>query len=43
MGPEAHDVKTVRVLNRVIEWKEDRIIYEADPRHAEIIIDEMGA
>ena len=42
IGPEEHDVKSVRVLNRVIEWKEDKIIYEADQRHAEIIIDEMG-
>ena len=42
LGPEANDQKEVRVLNRVIEWKDDMIIIEADQRHAELIIKDMG-
>ena len=35
-------IKSARVLNRLISWLDDRIEYEADPRHAEIIISELG-
>ena len=35
-------MKTMRVLNRIVEWKEHSICYEADQRHAEIICQEMG-
>ena len=42
LGPEAADNKSIRLLNRVIEWTEDGISYEADQRHAEIIVQELG-
>ena len=32
----------MRVLNRIVEWKEDGIHYEADQRHPEIICQELG-
>ena len=30
------------MLNRLVTWESWGIIYEADPRHAEIIISELG-
>ena len=44
LGPEdEHDcVQDVRVLNRLVSWTSNGIMYESDPRHAEIIIKEMG-
>ena len=44
LGPDAargHE-QTVRILNRIIQWTSDGISYEADQRHAEILIDELG-
>ena len=38
LGPGRNHVQQVRVLNRVLTWHEDEITYEADPRHAEILI-----
>ena len=35
LGPDRHDDKIARVLNRVIEWNDEiGIRYEADQRHA---------
>ena len=42
MGPDAHDVKEIRLLNRIIAWTPTGIRYEADQRHAEIIIESLG-
>ena len=42
LGPEEKDDKAVRLLNRVIEWTEEGIRYEADQRHAELILQDMG-
>jgi len=42
LGPEKHDDKRVRLLNRVIEWTHEGIRYEADQRHAEIIVKLLG-
>ena len=42
LGPAPEDDKQARVLNRVITWYDDRIEYEADPRQAERLIDELG-
>ena len=42
LGPGKNDMKHMRVLNRIVEWKERSICYEADQRHAEIICDELG-
>lgn len=42
LGPGSHHQKTVRILNRVISWDDDGITYEADQRHAEIVVRELG-
>ena len=42
LGPEATDDKKIEVLNRTIEWGEDGISYEGDPRRAKAIIKGMG-
>ena len=36
LGPE--DCKEMRVLNRIVRINENGLLYEADPRHAEMII-----
>ena len=42
LGPGQHEEQQVRVLNRVLTWTKDGILYEADPRHVEILIKELG-
>ena len=42
LGPDDKDDKSVRLLNRVIEWTKDGISCEADQRHAEIIVKQLG-
>ena len=42
LGPGDKDDKSVRLLNRVIEWTPQGIRYEADQRHAELIAKGMG-
>ena len=42
LGPETADDKSVLVLGRNIEWKEHGVDVEADPRHVELILKEMG-
>ena len=42
LGPTDQDDKEIRILNRIITWTEEGILYEADQRHAEIIIREMN-
>ena len=42
LGPEKQDDKHMRILNRCVEWGPRGLKYEADPRHAEIIIRELG-
>ena len=42
IGPGVGDEKSIRILNRVLEWKEDGLHYEADQRHAEIITEMVG-
>ena len=39
-GPE--DVKKIDILNRSITWTGEELIYRADPKHAEILIEELG-
>ena len=36
------DDKSIRILNRVVEWTSSGISYEADQRHAEIIVKQLG-
>lgn len=38
LGPDEGDVKELRILNRVLRWSPEGIHYEADPRHAEILL-----
>ena len=42
LGPDNGDDKSVRILNRIVTWTEDGIRYEADQRHAEIIVKQLG-
>ena len=42
IGPQETDLKAIRILNRVLEWTKEGLVYEADQRHAEIIKDQMG-
>ena len=42
LGPDSHQQQQIRVLNRVLSWESKGLTYEADQRHAEIIIREMG-
>ena len=38
LGPEKHDDKSIRILNRIVTWDREGILYEADQRHAEILV-----
>jgi hypothetical protein len=42
IGPDRKDDKVIDILNRTVEWKEEELWYEADPRHAERMIEDMG-
>ena len=42
LGPGKTDEKSKRVLNRVLHWTLSGIEHEADQRHAEIIVRELG-
>ena len=42
LGPGSEDLQQVRVLNRVLTWTKEGIHYEADPRHAEIVCEQLG-
>ena len=42
IGPESHDTKAMTILNRIVEWRTDPIVMEADPRHVELVLRELG-
>ena len=42
LGPGENDEKQVKVLNRIVTWTDQGVQYEADPRHAEIVIKQLG-
>ena len=42
LGPDRGDDKSMTILNTCLEWKDDGIHYEADPRHPDILIKELG-
>ena len=42
MGPGKEYLKSMRVLNRIISWTTSGIEYDADQRHVEIIVRELG-
>lgn len=41
-GRDPRDTTEITILNRVVKWGGQGIEYEADPRHAEIIIKQLG-
>ena len=42
LGPDCGQEKEIRVLNRTLRWTDTGIEYEADQRHAELIVREMA-
>ena len=42
LGPGQDEDRSIRILNRVLEWTDEGLKYEADQRHAEIIIKQLG-
>ena len=42
LGPDGSDDKDIIILNRVLEWRDDGISLEADPRHVELILQELN-
>ena len=42
LGPDSHDTKSIRILNRIVTWSETGITYEPDQRHVEIMIRALG-
>ena len=42
IGPELGDQKSIRILNRVVEWTPNGSTYEMDQRHPEIIVATLG-
>ena len=42
LGPEPEDDKEIRILNRILQWNQEGIWYEPDPRHVEIILKDLG-
>ena len=41
LGSDAKDDKIVRILNRTVQWTDTGIIFESDPRHAEIVCKQL--
>ena len=42
VGPGPEEQKELRVLGRIISYTEDGLRYEADPRHAEAVVEKLG-
>ena len=42
LGPEKRHCQQIRVLNRILSWTDEGIVYEPDPRHAERVMAELG-
>ena len=42
LGPDPHDMKEIRVLNRIVAWEKECIRYEADQRHAEVLVEMLN-
>ena len=42
IGPDAGQLWEARVLHGVIRWKGTSITWEPDPRHVEVMIEQMG-
>ena len=41
MGPERDQVQEQIILNRIVRWTNEGLQYEADPRHAELVVRQM--
>ena len=41
LGPGPNDVKSIRILTRIVEWTRNGLWYEADQRHAEIFVKDL--
>ena len=42
LGPGKDEHKQMKILNRNITWRKEGLVYEPDPRHAEIIVEQLG-
>ena len=42
IGPARGDLKSIKLFNRVIQWEDKGLVYEADQRHADMIIKMIG-
>ena len=42
LGPERQDDKVADILNHVVEWHDDELWWEADPRHVEKKLEDIG-
>ena len=42
LGPDENHQREVRIFNRIILYEDVGIGYEADPRHVETMIEELG-
>ena len=42
IGPQQSDDKEVRILNRILRLTGEGLLYEADPRHVEILTRSLG-
>ena len=42
LGTDVKDSKEIRILNRIVRIVEDGLLYEADPRHVELLAKSLG-
>lgn len=42
MGPDVGDEQELKILNRIVKYSDKEVSIEADPRHCDIIVREMG-
>ena len=42
LGPDRDDLKDVSILNRLDSFEDSHTTYEADPRHVQILLRELG-
>ena len=42
LGRRDDEMQEIRILNKVVRVEEDGIELEADPRHAELVVRELG-
>ena len=42
LGPERQDDKVAGILNRLVEWHDDELWWEADPRHLGKMLEDIG-